>query len=839
MTWLQPTRFVVGLILLWNCITMMAIAQEREEETEVVADSGREPAKTDMNTAPVPVSLNSYVRENPLKRLSSDFLSDQTELWTSPSRVRFPDINWLVPLSGITAGLFVTDAQYSASLSHSKSTISRYNNVSNAGIGLLAGGAGAMWLLSYRYHDDHWRETGFLAGEAAVNSLVMIEAMKYGFGRQRPNQGNGSGDFFNGGTSFPSEHSAAAWAIAGVIAHEYPGTMTKILAYTAATMVSYSRVHSLNHFRSDVVVGALIGNLAASQVYKKRHDVELGGENWETVSDITREASREPSTANFGSPYVPLDSWIYPALERLMAWGYVSTAVLGMRPWTRLQCAQLVSEGVEGLELSGESNRNATLLLKSLSTEFHWEMELGASHDNNAVELKSVYTRVTGISGQPLQDNFYFGQTILNDYGRPYAEGASAIAGFSGWTTSGTLMAYVQGEYQTAGSSPALPLTARTAIASTWGLPVPPATGTPSVSRFELMDSYLGMNVQNWQFSFGKQSLWLGPGDGGPTMFTNNAPPANMFVINRVAPLKFPWIFGYLGPFRMEAFLGQLTGQNFVVRESGRIGQWGQYVNPQPFIEGYKFSFKPFPSIEIGFTGTTVFAGQGMPLTLRSYLNALLPPLHNQNPGQSGQGTDSGDGRSGFDFTARVPKLEKWLTFTFDSFAEDEFSCLNRMEKCAFQAGLYMPQIPGISKLDLRVEGGTTSPIVFPDCVGCFYTNKSYPQSYTNAGMLLGSWIGRASQGEQAVSTYWLTSRNKVQLGYRHRKIDSQYLAGGGTQNDFGVKADIWLGPTVEMIGSVQYERWNIPVLSVKPQTDVTSSVGLTFWPRNWRLPTR
>ena len=51
-------------------------------------------------------------------------------------------------------------------------TISHYNTLSNAGIGALVGGAAGMWLLSYPSHNEHWRETGLLAGEAALNSLV-------------------------------------------------------------------------------------------------------------------------------------------------------------------------------------------------------------------------------------------------------------------------------------------------------------------------------------------------------------------------------------------------------------------------------------------------------------------------------------------------------------------------------------------------------------------------------------------------------------------------------------------------------------------------------------------
>src|SRR6266404_1952931 len=41
------------------------------------------------------------------------FVRDQRELWTSRAKLRFSDTEWLVPLSGITAGLFVTDRDFS------------------------------------------------------------------------------------------------------------------------------------------------------------------------------------------------------------------------------------------------------------------------------------------------------------------------------------------------------------------------------------------------------------------------------------------------------------------------------------------------------------------------------------------------------------------------------------------------------------------------------------------------------------------------------------------------------------------------------------------------------
>ena len=120
--------------------------------------------------------------------LRRSFLQDQKQIWTSPMRLRFSDTEWLVPFAGITTGLLVTDQDVSLHLSHKPTTLSHYNNLSNVGMGALLGGAAGMWLLSYPSRNQHWRETGLLAGQAALNSLVAVEALKYSLGRERPLQ---------------------------------------------------------------------------------------------------------------------------------------------------------------------------------------------------------------------------------------------------------------------------------------------------------------------------------------------------------------------------------------------------------------------------------------------------------------------------------------------------------------------------------------------------------------------------------------------------------------------------------------------------------------------------
>src|SRR5260370_27275074 len=210
----------------------------------------------------------------------------------------------------------------------------------------------------------------------------------------------------------------------------------------------------------------------------------------------------------------------------------------------------------------------------------------------------------------PLTDGFNFAQTQINDFGRPYGEGWSTVNGFSAYATRGRWVAYVRGEVQTAPAVPALPLAAREFIQRNNGappLPLPPGTAQPPVDEFKLLDTYFGLMLSNWQFTFGKQSLSWGPGDGGSLTLSNNAQPINMFRINRITPLKLPSILGWLGPMRAEFFLGQLAGQEFFQKPSRLVGQFVQSLSPQPFLHGPKISFKPPPHFEFCFPPTHIY----------------------------------------------------------------------------------------------------------------------------------------------------------------------------------------------------------------------------------------
>jgi hypothetical protein len=98
----------------------------------------------------------------------------------------------------------------------------------------------------------------------------------------------------------------------------------------------------------------------------------------------------------------------------------------------------------------------------------------------------------------------------------------------------------------------------------------------------------------------------------------------------------------------------------------------------------------------------------------------------------------------------------------------------------------------------------------------------------------MGSWVGREGQGVQAWTTYWFTPRNKLQFEFRHLKVSREFITDGGTEADASVRGDFWVRSSFSLSAMVQYEAWTFPVLATSRQSDLSSSLQLTFWPKGF-----
>src|ERR1035438_5351947 len=161
----------------------------------------------------------------------------------------------------------------------------------------------------------------------------------------------------------------------------------------------------------------------------------------------------EPST--LGSPYIPVDSWVYPAVLRLYSLGYVDSVYLGMRPWTRASLSHMLDDVGTRLEdadgAPGESEAEG--LYEALMHELSYDAEDDCPAHKGYIRVESAYTVARGMSGTPLRDSYHLGSTIVNDYGRPYASGFNNYTGASGYASVGRFLLYVRGEFQGAPST--------------------------------------------------------------------------------------------------------------------------------------------------------------------------------------------------------------------------------------------------------------------------------------------------------------------------------------------------------------------------------------------------
>lgn len=751
-------------------------------------------------------------REN---KLGGPFLKnlarDQAAIWTSPAHIRLGEATWLVPFAGITAGFVVTDRDANLHLGGAPATLNHYNKYSNYGVAALAGSGAGLYLLGRLTHDEHKRESGVLSGEAALDALFVSTTVGYALGRERPDADLFRGKFFQAGNSLPSSHASTAWAIASVLSHEYPGPLTKILAYGAAGAVSFARVRAQRHFPSDVLVGSGVGWLAGWQVYRSRHNTELSGSIVEDLSD-TPAAPTDRLPSQMGSPYVPLDSWIYPRFDRLIASGAITDAILGMRPWTRLECARLVSEAADRLQDAAPSSVTVRVY-DSLQHEFASELSLLAGGRNTQFQLESVYARFTDISGPPLTDGYHFGQTLYNDFGRPFQQGFNSADGFSGWATAGRWVVYARGEVQHAPSGPENSVSVQNAINAIDDNPGLAPSPQPQRNQARLLDAYVGLNLGNWQLSYGQESQWWTPGEGGALLFSDNAPPVRMLHIDRVSPFQLPSIGHFLGPMRWDAFFGRLQGN---------------LLSLAPYFHGEKISFKPTKNLEFGFTRTVEVGGAGRPLTpYRVFWSYFSATSYVNKPAAKDPGKRDG----GFDFSYRLPYLRNWLTLYNDFISADDPSPLAAPRRAGIRPGIYLTRFPWLSRLDLRVEAPLTN-TVGTDVPGRYiYWDNYYHDLYTNRHVLMGDWVGREGSGIEARSRYWFTAKNSLQFGYRHVKVDNQLIPNGGTINDASFRADFWFTRALGVSAFAQYEKWIFPLLAPSSQQNFSTSVQVTYAP--------
>jgi hypothetical protein len=545
----------------------------------------------------------------------------------------------------------------------------------------------------------------------------------------------------------------------------------------------------------------------------------------------------EPST--IGSPYIPVDNWIYPAVMRLYSLGYVDSVFLGLRPWTRASLSHMLEETGARLEDDDKSAaaNEAQGIYESLQEELDKDMEGPCLPLKGKSRVESVYSLTRGISGTPLRDSFHLGQSIVNDYGRPYEGGFNNYSGASGYAGAGRFVLYARGEFQRSPSATGYSAALAQALSNQDGIPyINPVTGLPynqatipqgpiaAANYARWMEAYVSALFMNHEISLGKQDAWLGTAVGGGMAYSNNAENIYSFRINRIEPLHIPLLFAVTGPFRYDFMVGSLKGHT---------------APNSPWMHYEKVSFKPTPNLEMGFERTVIWGGKGHePITLHTFLQSFFS-FQNVTSAVKLSTKDPGARFGQFDFAYRLPFLRNWLTLYSDSEVHDDVSPIDAPRRAAIRPGIYLSHVPGVPKLDLRLEAVSTDPSISNSNGGHFmYVETIQLQGYTNKGMLFGDWIGREDKGGQAWITYHLSGNEWLQVSARNQKAAKDFIAGGTTIDDLTFRAVKRVKRDLEIDGNFTMEHWKAPIYPTGTptypagqHTVTTTNIQLTWFP--------
>ncbi len=423
---------------------------------------------------------------------------------------------------------------------------------------------------------------------------------------------------------------------------------------------------------------------------------------------------------------IPLDSWVYPTLEKLEGFGLVDSAMKGARPFTRLEAARQVREA-EAKFYSVATPPVAGELIDRLQVFFDDELGDGAGGGSYLKPLREIrldYLYKEGQKSDIAGTNARQFALNYNNDGIDYQENHNGQLIFESEARLGQhflLSVRPLVEFQQGGDSASL----------------------------HLLHGKAALALGPFEVSVGRQSLWWGQGRHGSLVLTNNAKPLDMLRITNPSPLLLPSVLKYLGPFRFDAFWSQLEKERMV---------------SEPYFAGLRFQFKPLPWFEVGASRAVMFGGEGLPDIGWAEFVTILG-------GKNLEGEDTSNSVAALDVRLRLPFF--WGAEIYGEYGgEDEAG--HFLANNAWLGGLYLPQIEPSGRLSLRFEYADLSKI--DNNSPPWYRHGIFRSGYTYEGKVLGHHAGGAAKDASLELQMLLPEGLTVTLGadYEQRGFDQE-----------------------------------------------------------------
>jgi len=410
------------------------------------------------------------------------------------------------------------------------------------------------------------------------------------------------------------------------------------------------------------------------------------------------------------STNVPVGHWSYDAVAKLADYGFIDSAMLTVKPLTRVEMARHISQAMHAL--ARESDPPAVLLrvLDRLKGEFKVELiQIGA---------------LDGWCGdsfvKPVEDPYFkyvraqHATGLENLRGDEFEAGSNQRVGFASRGTFFDRAAfYLHPEYTDASSE-----------------------GDGDV---DLVEAYGKVGAGDYEVQMGKDSLWWGPGRHGSILMSNNAQPLRMIKIGNPQPIQLPWIFDWLGPFKGQWFMAELERDRDI---------------PEARLSGVRLNAKPHPQVELGASRLVMFGGRGVPrVDFFDYVKAFFALTEQEENNQL----------AGFDVSVLVPLGRdmplRSVKLYADAAGEDEAG--GYPSKWGSLLGAQFNDILRTGRTDLRVE--------YTDTHELFYLHSLYTSGYTYKGRVMGHYVGTDARSLFVQLSHYVTDNAIVDVAVDRR----------------------------------------------------------------------
>jgi len=212
----------------------------------------------------VPQPAPPYPTEQPAKR--SGLLTDMELYFTSPLRWNAQDWAWFGGALAFIGATHGYDSQVRTHFVNGRNPSTINSDDAQDAVPTVAVLL-ATWGTALFFNDSDGRREALTMQEAAFLTTLTVYPLKYIVARQGPDQTSDANEWRkSGGTSFPSQHAGAAFAVGMVLAESGSDDyrwVRRLLGYGLGVGTSYLRLKHNAHWLSDTAAGAAIGTASA------------------------------------------------------------------------------------------------------------------------------------------------------------------------------------------------------------------------------------------------------------------------------------------------------------------------------------------------------------------------------------------------------------------------------------------------------------------------------------------------------------------------------------------------------------------------------------------------